>query len=503
MLTSDLLVTKITKGKIEPVYALLDQDNLEIARSVIGVFQEHLGRTYSELIEELEGIEEINYRLIRGLAQILERRCVIETDSVIDPIAARRMVFEESRGFITSEGERKRVLDKVAKKLSIESDGLEKALWADHEGNLVIREFQTQAPQDLLQHYNLSLVQTLLFRATGMEIEIEDNYQQVFRMIKQLGLIYSIHDGKISLEGPISLFKLTEKYGSAFARLLPTVMEATRWSLKVSISRKTFQGKRIYEFILDHTKRPVFGTELEKAEIGFDSAIENEFYQLGFKGWTVQREPAVLKAGQYAFIPDFSLERNGTRIYVEIIGFWTPEYLKHKIEKLNLLQEKDSMILLVNRSLACTGSEFQADNLLFYDKKIPHLEIIKILRRFEERQQAEETAKLKGMEISFDSDLSVINLDEAAKRHGVGLEALKEVIKGQNTPGYSLLGDQLVSKHVLETIQGELIGVKRHGDALRIFERHGIKAYSQALSMLGYRAKWSGLDPESAEIVKI
>jgi predicted nuclease of restriction endonuclease-like RecB superfamily len=151
MLTSDLLVTKISKGKIEPVYALVDQDNLEIARSVIGVFQEHLGRTYSELIEELEGIEEINYRLIRGLAQILERRCVIETDSVIDPIAARRTVFEESRGFVTSEKERKMVLDKVAKKLSIESDGLEKALWADHEGNLVIREFQTLAPLDLLR----------------------------------------------------------------------------------------------------------------------------------------------------------------------------------------------------------------------------------------------------------------------------------------------------------------------------------------------------------------
>jgi hypothetical protein len=75
-----------------------------------------------------------------------------------------------------------------------------------------------------------------------------------------------------------------------------------------------------------------------------------------------------LQAGKYAFIPDFSLERNDTRIYVEIIGFWTPEYLKHKIQKLNQLQEKESMILLVN-SLACTGSEFRAENLLFYDKK--------------------------------------------------------------------------------------------------------------------------------------
>jgi predicted nuclease of restriction endonuclease-like RecB superfamily len=369
MLTSDLLVTKISKGKIEPVYALVNQDNQEIARSVISAFQEHVGRTYGELIEELEGIEEINFRLIRGLAQILERRCVIETDSVIDPVAARKTVFEESGGFITSKEGREKVLDKAARRLSIESDELEKALWADHEGNLVIKGLQTIAPEDLLRNYNLSLAQTLLFRATAMEIQVEDNYQPVFRKIKQLGLIYSINDGKISLEGPLSLFKLTEKYGSAFARLLPTVMQSSRWSLKASISRKTFQGKRIYDFTLDHTRKPIFGIESETAEIGFDSAIEKEFYQLGFKGWTVRREPTVLQAGKYAFIPDFSLERNDTKIYVEIIGFWTPEYLKHKIQKLNQLQEKESMILLVNRNLACTGSEFQAENLLFYDKK--------------------------------------------------------------------------------------------------------------------------------------
>jgi predicted nuclease of restriction endonuclease-like RecB superfamily len=504
MLTSDLLVTKISKGKIEPVYALLNQDNLEIARSVVGAFQEHVGRTYGELIEELEGIEEINFRLIRGLAQILERRCVIETDSVIDPIAARKMVFEESGGFITSKEEREKVLDKAARRLSIEPDELETALWADHEENLAVKGFQTLDPENLLQQYNLSLAQTLLFRATAMEIQLEDNYQPVFRKIKQLGLIYSIHEGKISLEGPLSLFKLTEKYGSAFARLLPTLMQSSRWSLKASISRKTFQEKRIYDFALDHTRKPIFGIESEAAEIGFDSAIEKEFYQLGFKGWTVQREPAVLQAGKYAFIPDFSLERNDTRIYVEIIGFWTPEYLKHKIQKLNQLQEKESMILLVNRNLACTGSEFRAEeNLLFYDKKIPHLEIIKILRRYEEKQQAQEIAKLEGMEISFGSDASVINLDEVAERYGVSIEALKETIKGQNKPGYSLLGDQLISQHVLETIQSELMDVKKHDDALKIFEKYDIKACSLALSLLGYRVKWSGLDPENAEILKV
>ncbi len=258
MLTGDLLITRVSKGKIEPVYALLDEDNLEIARSLISVFQQHVGRTYGELASELEGIEEINYRLIRGLAQILERRCIIETDSVIDPIAARRSVFEVSRGFVADDGERKKVLHEAARKLSIDSADLEKALWADHEGNLIIKDFQPLAPETLLRQYNLSLAQTLLFRATGMEIQIEDNYQPVFRKIKQLGLMYSIADGKITLEGSISLFKLTERYGSAFAKLLPTLMRSTKWSLRASISKGTFRGKRVLDFIIDHTQRPFF-----------------------------------------------------------------------------------------------------------------------------------------------------------------------------------------------------------------------------------------------------
>ena len=94
-------------------------------------------------------------------------------------------------------------------------------------------------------------------------------------------------------------------------------------------------------------------------------------------------------------------------------------------------------------------------------------------------------------------------LTRLQRRYGVSLEALREVIKGQNKPDYSLLGDQLVSKQVLGTIQGELMGVKRHDDALKIFERYDIKAYSQALSLLGYKIKWSGLNPENAEPIKM
>ncbi len=499
MLTSDLLVTKSYKGKIEPVYAKLDQENLEISGSLIDQFQKHIGKTYGELYEEIEGIEEIDYRLIRGLVQILERRCIIGMDSVIEPINARRMVFEECKGAVTDIKERKEDIDRVARKLSVEPNALEKALWADMEENLIIKEFQTITPEALLRQYNLSLTQTLLFKATGMEIQLEDNYQKVFRKIKQLGLMYSIQDGKIYLDGAVSLFKMTERYGTALAKLLPTIMRCSRWRLKASILKKTMQGKRIYDFTLDNT-RQIFSIEPDSNLETFDSAIEKEFTLLNFNSWSVKREPAVLKAGQYAFIPDFSLEKNDKRIYVEIIGFWTPEYLKNKIQKINLLKEKEDMILLVDKNLACSGSEFKTDNLIFYDGKIPYLEILKILRKYEEKQLTEEVEKLKDVEIALEG--SVINLREAAGRYDVSGDALKIVIKQNNKDGYLLIGDQLISSQTLKAVQGELDGVKKHSEALEIFEKYGIKS-QQILEILGYKVKWNGLDPENAEIVAV
>ena len=499
MLTSDLLVTKSYKGKIEPVYAKLDQENLEISCSLIDLFQKHIGRTYGELYEEIEGIEEMDYRLIRGLAQMLERRCVIGMNSVIDPSTARRTVFEECKGSVSDVKERKEVMDRVARKLSVEPDALENALWADMEENLIINEFQTIAPEVLLRQYNLSLTQTLLFKATGMEIQIEDNYQEVFWKVKRLGLMYFIQDGRIYLDGAVSLFKMTERYGTALAKLLPTIMRCSKWCLKASILKKTMQGKRIYDFTLDNT-RQIFGIEPDSYLETFDSAIEKEFSLLNFNGWSVRREPAVLKAGQYAFIPDFSLERNAITIYVEIIGFWTPEYLKNKIQKINMLKEKENLILLVDKNLACSGSEFGTDNLIFYDGKIPYLEMLKILRKYEERQVTEDIERLKNIRIVLEG--SVINIDEIARKYDVSLDALRTVIKQNNKNGYLLIGDQLIDNQTLKAVQSELNGVKKHSNALIIFGNYGIKS-QQVFDILGYKVKWNGIDPENAEIVKI
>ncbi len=107
LLTSDLLVTRISRGKIQPEYAPFDSENLELARLLIETFEQHVGKTYGSLLAELEGYEEMNYRFIRGLSQLLGRRAVIETDAAVDPSVAREEIFEACKGMALSPVEKK------------------------------------------------------------------------------------------------------------------------------------------------------------------------------------------------------------------------------------------------------------------------------------------------------------------------------------------------------------------------------------------------------------
>jgi predicted nuclease of restriction endonuclease-like RecB superfamily len=87
----------------------------------------------------------------------------------------------------------------------------------------------------------------------------------------------------------------------------------------------------------------------------FDSGIEQLFSAAfvslassqGVDGWRLEREPEPLLLASSIFIPDFALTRGSRRIYVEILGFWTPAYRERKIQKLQQLQGRDDLLLAI------------------------------------------------------------------------------------------------------------------------------------------------------------
>jgi len=618
---------------------------MELARLLIETYEQHVGKTYGDLLSELEGYEEMNYRFIRGLSQLLGRRAVIETDAAVDPSLARETVFEACSGMALSSAEKEEAFKKAAQILSVPVQELEKSLWADLEENQVLKSFLPLSPAELLKQYNLSLTQTLLFRAVDLDIWIKGDFQKILWKIVRSGLMYSLEDsgepedkiktketggrkrrnpqGKeksnfqgedvqekgeaeeksyqglrtsekassvhLHLDGPGSLFRMSERYGNSFAKVFPILLRSKGWKLKAKILHKTYQGKRILEFTLDASEEafspsqdaincpdgyPEISSEyqLKEAETRYeiknnensmrisisnsknknpeitdinldldvsseenlqeetyDSSIEKMFGSLSLGSWKVKREPTILKAGKYAFVPDFALQRDNMKVYLEIVGFWTPEYLQKKVEKLK--QVKEPLILLINKKLKCSEKDFPAQDVIFFDKKIPANEVMKVLRRYEKDKCREDGLILQETEISLSGEL--ISLEKIAADKGVMIEALKEAIadrlikmeksqhseenetfeesrsstKPAESEEYVLLENYVIHKGLLEKINSELKkpgAVELYSDAVKIFESFGLdrSLYYPVLEYLGYKVVWTGLSEENARIKK-
>ncbi len=133
----------------------------------------------------------------------------------------------------------------------------------------------------------------------------------------------------------------------------------------------------------------------------YDSSIEQSFAEAfqalansdGADGWRLEREPeplllthpstgtTSLTALQGIFIPDFALTRDNLRIYIEILGFWTPSYRERKIAKLQLLKGRDDLVLAIPRESYETFASLSTDfPIVIYDGQLSATELLKVLR---------------------------------------------------------------------------------------------------------------------------
>jgi hypothetical protein len=535
MLPSNLLRTRISRGTIRPRYVSLDASTLALAESIAGVYRDGVGKKKGELLERLKEVEseEQDFKLVRGLSTLLERRSVFEVESPLNPAEVRRAVFREaSRARASSSAERSRVLQKVSLEMGVSSQILEGALFSDMDDELILRDFQPFPGADaLLKYYNLSVTQTLLFKSLRVEFSASGNWKKIFRDVKRLGLIYSVEKEKsegaegrfkVSLDGPLSLFKMTERYGTSIAKLLPQITAADSWTIKAEILARS-KGGKIYNFEADSRElKDVIAADVGRAwgAVGeprqqpavnplYDSSTEEKFARSFLSygtGWTLKREPEPLVAGTHVLIPDFRFEKDGMKVYLEVVGFWTPSYLDRKIGKLNLVAGVD-MIIAADESLACSRLErLKAKALVIYYKRdVPLKPIIEHLREREGSvvsRQVEELKKERGWEaIALEGD--VVSIEEMANQKGVAMASAKIALQDFKPEGYVRVGDRFVSKAKLNEIDDKLRGIERLTDALNVVEASGVKEdTNRVLEVLGYTSTWDGLDMDKVRISK-
>ena len=244
MLSSDLLRTKTSRGKIMPLFCTTNFGNgtdYELANKLIVYFTnaQKDGQPKGTILQKIGLLEsEYDYKLVRGLFALLERRSIfgrLPSSSIIaNPIIIRQKLFEESskQGLALSDSQRQDIIQQIANQMHLSSDEIETIMWSDKDDNLVLTQFDSINPKDLILWYNLSLAQTLLFKCTRLEFYVKGGlyWKQVLRNVKRYGLMYNLeynsdddNDDSIKcvLEGPLSLFKMTDRYGTSMAKLLP------------------------------------------------------------------------------------------------------------------------------------------------------------------------------------------------------------------------------------------------------------------------------------------
>ena len=477
MLPNELLMVWKRKGTIRPRYL----SDMTIAGEIIQVFTQYQGKKYKEILRQLEGMEGDDFKLVRGLGTLLERRCRFQSGSELQGKEVRFFLFD--KGFVKTLEERNHLLEEASLHFRVPEEKVEEAMFSDLEEEQILVEFTAPTPEELVRWYNLSLTQTLLFDALELTFKVDGNYQQVFRHVKYLGLMYEINEG-IRVTGPASLFKKNRKYGTSLAKLLPVIMNAKRWWVQAKIETEVGGEPRILDFSLDSTNNVFLPTSVDSI-VHFDSEVEAQFYRdftaLSL-GWELVREPDIVKAGHYVVIPDFGFYKNGLQHYLEVVGFWTPEYLRKKIAKLK--EAEANITVAVNETLECKKEDFTGD-VIFYKNKIPVMSIVKILREIEEKQIEKELCSLK--EISLSGD--VVSIPETARELHVSPATLTRM----EIPGYHVIGEQFVSQVFLEKVREELRPFQEYPQVEEILNGHQLPM--QALDSMGYRIIWDGLYP--------
>jgi predicted nuclease of restriction endonuclease-like RecB superfamily len=404
MLSSELLRVKKKGNKILPSFASLDYENEYASSLLIDVYSEHVGKTLRELeeaVKEVEDqLEDLDYhpKFVRGLIELLNRAIVTERPATKVPSdVARRTVFSVSseKGFAITDRDKAEIFSEAARKLGVTIEDLVKAFDASYEDSEVITDFKAPEPVDLLKQYNLSLLQTLMFKATSMTIIANmtgAEAKNLLRTIKRFGLMYTAdrEDGllKIHVDGPASILTQTRRYGTRMAKVLPIVLHLKTWRIRADIihtgKRYTLEIDERYSNLLP-SKPPI--------EEEFDSFVEEEF-MLKFRafsmGWEIVREPEPLVVDGAVFIPDFALSKGDLKIYLEIVGFWTPSYIEKKLKKLSNV--KDMMIVAVDRKLSCTkGVSLTLKGspnieLVTFEDKLKLSDVLPVLRELEKRK---------------------------------------------------------------------------------------------------------------------
>jgi predicted nuclease of restriction endonuclease-like RecB superfamily len=398
MLTADLLRVSLDKqGLLKPGFLDPASSRLrERAAAILEVYRDGIGRRRGALDAAVDGVlgDAVDHKVVRGLAKLVEDQCSYAVAAAVDPAALRRVAYRlaAERGPLASralEGgrpTRDAVLAEAAAVLGLPSaEGLGEALHADHADRQTLVGVEVPDADWLLHRYNVSLVQSVLLRATEVKVLLEGprpaRLRALLRAAKFHQLLHVVQRTPLGwmlvLDGPASLFSQTTRYGMALARFLPALLHVeTPWRLE---ARVAWSARGTRTLALDAS----LGLRAHTADVGSWTPSEVEALRARWDaldtGWEWIAEAHPLPVGPDSLvIPDVGFRRDGRVAWLEVLGYWRRASLAARLAALAAHGPRN-LLLAVPRKLAAEKGASVPEGVLPFSEVLPTRELLRRL----------------------------------------------------------------------------------------------------------------------------
>ena len=374
MLRSEHVMARLNRGRLVPHRLSPDDQRVtDVASELCDLYAAHVGLPRSSLERELTVREEDlgpgldarrGFKIVRALAKLLEERASWTEPTEADPYTLRTRIFELAAALPEPPGTepgllesptREDVLSRVAVETGVEEPAA--FMYADRQGAQLLGDFDRPSPEELVRRYNVAQVQGVLYSARDLVVDLGEgaDARLVFHYVKLLGLIYRLEPlsrgHRLHLDGPLSIFGGTRKYGLRLAKFLPGLLMTSPWRLSAKVEWKGRDA--ILELdskksgLESHYLGPKVEREADDTREAFIRAWERT---KDTGGWELERGGDVLPFPQKksALVPDFTLRHAGTGevVHLEILGFWSERNLVERVALIREAGEQGYRVLL-------------------------------------------------------------------------------------------------------------------------------------------------------------
>ena len=389
MLTKDLVRYRVHKQRIHPQF--VDPNSPELlafAASLLALFAGASGQTRTSLQGQVNDVIAVfpdNVTIARGLEKLLFDRTEFDEDASGDHLAFRKKVFIASgpklAGELPEHPEAYR--REIAAALGATPEALEAQLYQDLPAHHPVLSFKPLSPAGLLHRYNCAQVQGLLIRCAKLDLEFPESEPARLRQLLKslrfhqlLARISRTAEGTtlVQVDGPLSLFVQTQKYGFNLANFFPALLHQPDWTLRAEVQ---VRKSETHQLELDNScgirshYRPFLAYVPEALQL-LQQGVAAKLPE-----WTLQSvtDFLALEGEQYCF-PDFLLKhQSGAQVPLELFHGWHTGPLKARLTQLENCPEPPLLLGIARtllkdvelKGLLEASDYFQSYGFLFRD----------------------------------------------------------------------------------------------------------------------------------------